>query len=164
MVNITNSEIMQEIRNRAKLQGAVSAIPAQLGKEVIPTIEVNPQMVKNAQIVRSGRALNSTAVTIYTTPTDQDFYLTSAAISFIKDVTSTSTVTDLRVFINGSAQTLLRFDGITLTVQTGSVSMTFPHPIKIDRGSIITINNGTNTATIAGSGMIVGFIDESSNG
>jgi len=161
MAQVNNSEILQGIRNAAKLQLGKDITPNQLAPAVHASIEVNPQIVKPGIIAGNG-FVNQTSVTVYTTPIDQDFYLTSACIAFIKDASATSLSCYFTATINGATVAFLRCPGITLTAQSGQNSMVFPHPVKIDRGTNIGVNSSTNVANISCYGAITGFLDETS--
>lgn len=113
-----------------------------------------------ANIVRRASATNATSATIYTTPADKDFYLTSAQLATIKDVTSTSTDETISAIIGGTSTILLNIPSITLTVQTGATSIIFNPPVLIDRNTAITVTNGTNVATIKSTGCITGYTVE----
>jgi len=163
MATIYNSDLSKELRLGARIQTSVDSIPNKLGEVVMPVMEVNPKLLKIANIVRSATAVNSTSSNMYTTPTDRDFYLTFANISVLKDVTSTSTETSIKVTIDGVLHRLISIAGISLTPQTLGTSQSFNIPIKIDRGTAIMVTNGTNVANINAWGNIAGYIDDVSN-
>lgn len=153
-----NPTISADINRILNLKGESTS---EISEEIIAVIPIIPK----CNIVRSIRAINaSNVVTLFTTPTDKDFYLTNAALNFIKDASATSTVSDITVYIDGVLQTLLRIDQITLTAQTGSIAESYPIPIKIDRGTNITVEHGTAVANITTSGMIKGYTVETKNG
>jgi hypothetical protein len=163
MAQIHNSDLSKELIKGGRLQVSRDVVPNQLAEKVVPVMEVNPKLLKIANIVRSATAVNSTSSNIYTTPTDRDFYLTFANISVLKDVTSTSTETSIKVTIDGILQRLISIAGISLTPQTLGTSQSFDIPIKIDRGTGILVTNGTNVANINAWGNIAGYIDDVSN-
>lgn len=155
---------MEQINN----DNTIKASSATLGHQVENTplldtskislvSDVNPSHNRFCDVAVAATLTNGTSQTIYTTPTDKDFYLTSANCSVIKDVTSTSTDTTIVVTIGGSTTAVLRIAGITLTAQSGSMSQTFNTPIKIDRGTGISLQNTTNVANINAKGCITGF-------
>lgn len=156
-MEIQSTEIKQGIINATKINPSVNKIPSTLGNQIIPTLEVNPLINAICDVVAQTTASNTTAATIYTTPTDKDFYLTSLTLSIIKDATSTSTFSDVRTTINGASVILTRIAGFTLTAQNSNMSLTLPIPVKLDRGVAITVNNGTNVANITSIGCIQGF-------
>jgi hypothetical protein len=163
MAQIHNSDLSKELIKGGRLQVSRDIVPNQLAEKVVPVMEVNPRLLKTSQIVRGNTATNATSATIYTTPTDRDFYLTGASIAVIKDVTSTSTESSIKVTIDGSTQRLLSISGITLTAQSSANSINFQNPIKIDRNTTIIVTNTANTANINAWGNIVGYVDDVSN-
>jgi hypothetical protein len=156
---IYNSNLTKEIVDGAKLQLSQGQIPSELAEKVIPVMEVNPKLLRIANIVKSTSATNSTSAIIYTTPTDKDFYLTGANISNIKSALSTSTFSAINVILKGAnvSNILLNLTGITLTAANGAYSQNFIPPILLKRGSEITITNSTNVAEIKSSGQIIGY-------
>jgi len=126
-----------------------------------PVKEITPRI----NICRNLTSTNSTGGTIYSVPSDKDFYLISASVSVIKDVTSTSGYTRILATIDGVSQILLSIVGLSLTVQNDVVSIYFgPQGIKIDRGTNITLANNTNVANITGQACIHGYTQETTKG
>jgi hypothetical protein len=162
---IYNSELTKEIIDGARLQTGTSVIPSELGQTVVPVMEVNPRLLRFANILKSATGNNSTSSTIYTTPVDKDFYLTGASLSVIKDVTATSVQTAINVvpigFTTGSNICVLA--GITLTPQTLAVSQNFNPPLKIARNTVIATTNSANTANIRAEASIVGYTVDNIN-
>lgn len=163
MATIYNSNLTNELRDGAKIQISKDKIPTELAEKVIPVMEVNPKLLRKTKICRSLIVTNSTSGTIYTTPTTQDFYLTGATISVIKDATATSVYSQLVVYIDGASQGIMNIPGITLTAQNQSLTLSFPIPVKLDRGSTINISNNTNVGNVVCGASIFGFVDETSN-
>lgn len=150
-----NDEVIREIRNAFKIQpGSMEQSP-----NPIPVVEVGLKSVKNA-FVRSNFATNSTGVTIFTTSANADTYLVSAALTMIKDATATATSSSITIVYNGSTELLISIPEITLTAQTLSVNITLPHPIKLDRGSLVRITNSTNVGNISSFGSVICYLDE----
>jgi len=152
-----NLSINQDLNRIFDLKGENTAEVADF---IQPVREIEPRI----NIARSASAINSTAGTIYATPSDKDFYLTSASLSVIKDVTSTSLRSDVQVVIDGVTQSVLRISGITLTVQADSISQSYPISIKVDRGTNITVTNTTNVGNVTASGCIQGYTQETTKG
>ena len=158
MATITNSEVIQEIRDSAKIQAGMESIPNQLENKVIPVMEVNPKLLRRINIVKTATANAATSATIYTTPTDQDFYLVSLTLSMIKDSSATSVESSITAIIDGATIKVASIVGITLTAQNDSISLTFPFPMKIDKNTSIYVTNSTNTAVIKSLACIHGYL------
>ncbi len=122
---------------------------------IVPVIVVEPKI----DIIKNTVVVNATSGTVYTTPTDKDFFLTSASLSVAKDVTSTSTFTRLKIVVDGISLIILSIATMTLTVQNDSISNSFK-PIKLDRNSTIQILNSTNVATLNTEATIQGYTVE----
>lgn len=157
---IYNSNLTKELIDVAKLQQSKGEIPSELAEKVIPVIDINPKHARVANVVKRTIATNATAQTIYTTPTDKDFYLTSASLAMIKDATATSLFSTIQLIPDGSTSTIpiLLIPGFTLTAQTGQISLSFPAPIKVAKGTNITINNSTNVGNVSADGCITGYL------
>ena len=159
MANINNSQLSKELIDGAKIQTSFDKIPTQLADKVVPVMEVNPKMLRRCNLVKSQFASNSTSGTIFATPTDKDTFIVACCLSVIKDVTSTSAFSTITATIDGVAIDLLSIAGLTLTAQSESVAVSFPFPVKIDRGTNIIVTNSTNVANIRSRGNIIGYYD-----
>lgn len=157
MATIYNSELMKELANAARLQQSRDKIPDQITDKVMPVMEVNPRLLKFSEICKYNTAINALEVTIYQVPTYAEFYLTSVFISVIKDATATSLYSRVRITINGVSCYLCQIPGITLTAQNQSATISFPFPIKCDKGTLIVLQNSTNVGNVSSVGMITGY-------
>lgn len=162
MATIYNSELFKEIKDGARIQQMVDSVPSQLQNTVIPVMEVNPKLLRRCNFSNRINLSNATSATI-TSATDKDTYIVAATIAFIKDATSTSANINLNVRIDGVAHYIFQIPCITLTAQNGSNSVTFPFPLKIDRGSVITVASSTNVANILVSATITGYTVDNPN-
>lgn len=134
-----------------------------LSDQVEDKIRVVLPLTPVCRVLAYGTCVNQTIQVLYTTPTDKDFYLTSAQLSMIKDATSTSTNSYIEVAVNGVATVLLTIAGFSLTAQNDSVAQSFPNPIKLDRGSQIRIANTTAVANSRAHGTIQGYTEETTS-
>jgi len=160
MATINNSDLKKNLIEGAKINIVTEAVPSELGKTVVPVMETNPKLLRICDIIKYGVCSDSTVSAIYTTPADRDFYLTACSLSLIKDATAVSNISNLQVYIGGIAINVLAIAGITLTAQNGSMSLSFPTPIKIDRDTAIAIRNSNATSTVNSVGTIIGYIVE----
>ncbi len=158
MAQIYNSDLIKGMANDAQIQLNRDYPPQQLADKVVPVMETNPRILQKLNYTHSNTATNATSATIYTTPTDQDFYLSAVALAIIKDATSTSVKSAITATINGVAQDLLSIPEITLTAQTAQMSLAFPKDILIDKGTNIVVTNSTNVANILATGVIFGYL------
>lgn len=154
---MANWQVTQEIIQALKLDINVDKIP-----QPIPVVEVGVQSIKKG-VSASQSCTNATTATVYTTPTDRDFYITGGNLTFVRDATATSALFGLGYTDeNGGSQNLLTFAGVTLNACWGSTQTPQMHPIKVKRGTNIVITSSTNVGNFKATGQIYGFIDEMS--
>lgn len=168
MVNIYNSQISKEIQEGAKTQTA-DRIPNQLADKVVPVMEVNPKLLRRVTILKDANSTSKNSnATIYTTPVNQDFYLTMLQTSYEKNATcdiATGVLYSITGVINGATVILGSICGITLTAQADVVCIPFNPPVKLDRNTPITLARGASYTvdTMNRNAVIAGYTDETSN-
>lgn len=144
---IYNSNLTKEIQDVVKLQTSTDPTPSEIADKVILVADVNP---KHARIINhitsSGQATSGTN-TIFTTPTDRDYYLIGCQVSLQKDILCDNTNVSLICTLPGgsAALSLLDVGTISVTPTTIIIAREFPVPILIKRGSSINLT-GTFTA------------------
>lgn len=154
---IYNSDLTREIREGAKIQTSSDPTPGELSEKVLAVMEVNPKLLRNTDFFTS-RSESSTGGTMTTTPTDRDTFITTLMMSVQKDVTSTLTNYSVRCTVNGVVIQLGNMAFLSLTTANQTATITFPNPIKVDRGTNITTTfTGGGTATHLGLTTITGF-------
>lgn len=158
MAKLYSSSLTKEVVDVARLQLAREPVPIDLGTTIHPVIDINPKHARRCNLVRSVGVTNSTGTTIYTTPANQDFYLAGGCLSVVKDATSTSTYTRLRIFVEGVARDVVVIPGLSLVAQQMGLNLTIQDPIKVDRNSIISLGNETAVANITSNGSIWGYL------
>jgi hypothetical protein len=154
-----NSEVTRELVRAGKLQGESTD---KILDTIQPTLELNPRITRRCEIVRGASRTTSGTSTIYTTPSDTDFYLTGISLNAAADVASDTVNFYASIVILGATRVIIELRKITLTAYAGSSCFTFPFPIKVDRNSSITftINSTVGSSSLACS--IVGYVDEGS--
>jgi hypothetical protein len=158
-IPIENNEIQKSISHATGIKLRADELPQEIGKDIQITLESNPLLTKYCDVAREGHSILTGTITIYTTPADKDFYLTSIYFSLVKDVlcdvaTGRAVVTTM---IEGATRELIGFGIITLTAQNNSLAISFPYPLKIDRNSAIIQGSTTTAGTIVRSIGITGF-------
>lgn len=113
---------------------------------VQPTISIEPEL----NILRSA----TSATTLYTTPSDKDFYLTSISLSGSSNASATVTLT-VTTFDNASRTINLQVSngGVLNDSVNNSLNMIFPmRGLKLARNSTVALsfNSSTASANIAG--------------
>lgn len=156
-VKIFNTSIAKTFHDRMNVRDGVFIANELAQNKPVPVIEVDKPIIT---IVKPGSTVNSTTSTIYTTPSDKDFYLTGVNLTMIKDSTATATLMGVNVLIDATTVSILRIRGLTLTADKQTVSSNFSFPIKIDRGTNITLTSDTADANVSLSCVIFGFISD----
>ena len=156
MVNNYNTSISKRATDMLNVRDG-QFFDNNLGNKIVPVLEINRPVVN---VLASNVVINGTSATIYTTPTDKDFYLTSAQLSVIKDATSTSTACTISATVGGVTTQILTIKCLTLTAQENSISNSFYYPIKIDRGTNIVVTSTTNVANVGATGNIQGYLSD----
>jgi len=130
----------------------------QIGSEVSGLVAVVP--VTPVARICQGTAGTAATNTIYTTPTDKDFYLTAATLSYVKDASSTATLFRYRVFVNGVQKEIITFPAISLVAGQDAVTVTLDPPLKLDPGTIVVCTTDSTVANVKVAGNIVGYTEE----
>ena len=156
---------MNELRDVAKIQVGSDIIPNVMSNQVVPVIDVNP---KHARIINYLKAKpmvsNFTSSTIDTTPSGNiDIYLVSATLSAKFHTGGTATYVSLRIFVDTLSIDILSCCNFAGDGTTGSQTITFPIPIKIDRNSTIRIISDVAELSTCASATIQGFIVSNPN-
>lgn len=158
MATINNSDLLKEIRDGARIQQLAEVIPSQIADKVVPVMEVNPKMLKYANIVMRGSSSTTGTTTIYTTPTNAEFYLTSICMSF-----SCTAINDqVLLYVAGTPYQqmailrLLDINLVPLIAQNQTYQKDYTYPVRMEKGTTITIvkafaaGAGTYSCTICG--------------
>lgn len=155
---IYNSNLTKEIIEGARLQQQQGSIPQELAEKVIPVMEVNPKLLRSCNIVYGTVNGANGATTIYTTPTDKDFYLVAANLNNTSDAACDNTNIQLVVTTeNGVSEQLIYLTKISLTAFNDSISLSLPIPLKLKRNSTITIEQTFTVGVSRSGGSIVGY-------
>lgn len=148
-----NFSISQDLNRIFDLKGESTDYVSDVIMPVVPIQRI-------CNIVRRAPLSNATSATVYTTPSDKDFYLNSAFLSVIKDVTAQSLASSILVFIDSVQVGILSISGLSLTPQNDVVSISFPIPLKLDRNTTITVTASNATANVSASAGITGYTVE----
>lgn len=156
MEQITNNRTVQECSQILGHQ--VENIPQLDTSKIQLVSEVNPKLLRVSTISKANNDTNSSSLTVYTTPTDKDFYLTTVSLSILKDVTATSVLSRILVTTeDGVTGVILPIPGISLTPQNAQSSISFAYPLKLKRNTTIIATNSTNVGNIVYGAGITGF-------
>ncbi len=160
MAKIYNSDVTKGLADSAGIQINTDKIPNELAEKIVPTFETNPEQLRKTTIVVHNTGTNATATTIYTTPANQDFYLTGYDLSLSKTAAAASARGYLMFTTNGVSRRIYIQGEATTALQAGTRGF-LNHPIKIDRSTNIQIGLPVAEATISMSATIFGYVNES---
>lgn len=164
MVTIYNSQLTKELIEAARIQTGKEYPPSQIADKVVPVMEVNPKLLKICNIVKTAtnQTINSNA-TIYTTPTDSDFYLCGACLQATNDSISQATLQSIKITPDEMNVNTV-FVGswnITGVAKGDSQVIDLNRPIKLKRGTLITTTiTGTAVGNCYATGTIWGYTIE----
>ena len=148
MVDIQSKEVIDKISDELKIQPSLE-IPRQLGKDIQLAYEVNPRILTNLAVTLDRAA--SGGLTIFTTDTERDTYITGVIHTFSKDVACdvASGVNKITVEdVSGLSFAISEIAILTLTAEAETVHATLKHPIKLKKGSLVLL--GGNNSFAAG--------------
>jgi len=124
----------------------------------VATIAITPV----TRIIKASGSSTTGTMTIFTTPTDKDFYITGLYLSMIKDVTNDMATGNVAIAltIDGVTVNPIGIGVLTLTAQSESVAFPFTTPIKVDRGTAITIGATYTAGSMRRFGSVHGYTEE----
>lgn len=146
MVQIQNADAIQALVKAARLPNS-SFAPSELGKTIMPVIDMTPYFQRNSTTVATVATSTGTA-TILTSSATRETYITSINFSMIKDATCDVATGSLLISttIGGIVVNLTRMPVITLTAQQWQgLNITLPFPILIDKNTVVSM---TGTFTV----------------
>lgn len=150
---INNQTLLKALRDKLKIFNAES-VPTQLAEKIVPVVSLDLQY-KEIKIA-SATATDATTATLITSSTTKRTFITSASLTISKDVVSTATSSGVYCFPLGAGGAgvlaFIRYE--PLTAGQFHQVITFPFPIEIEKGTIVTVINSTNVASIDTTGTV----------
>lgn len=134
--------------------------PTRLANAIVPVIDVNPKAYKVANIIRSVANSTSGATTVYTTPTDRDFYLTNAYVSYMANATSDDVGVTLQSTAQGELAGIIGIRKLALTAHSNNSEVVYPTPLKLDRGVAIVFSTTFSVGAVTREAGITGYTIE----
>ena len=144
-----NSKVLDKIIDTLGLQSAVEKLPTSLSPTIQPVLEVKPDDIVDVLKTRTGSGA------VYTTPTDQDFFLTNVTMLGISTDQDSEVSLSMSVVLE-SGETVsigqLFLYSTASSSQNGNYVNNLVTPIKLKRGSNISFVTGATSsrAIIAG--------------
>lgn len=163
MVQNQNSDTSKELIQAGKLQTAAQEVPRDIARSIVPTIECNPKLLRFTEVIRSNTCSDAANLTIMTPTSAKDFYITGVAIALSKDVLAQSTASVVSATVGGFSSPIMTFRYEPLTAESKYFYCEFTKPIKIDRGTSISLANSSAVPSIDVTVTIYGFYDDVGN-
>ena len=139
MVDIQSKEAIDQMSEDLKIQPAM-ALPRTLVNTIQPVYSINTRRLPFSVGLNRSTSGN---LTVFTTPTDKDFYLSTISIALDKDATAdpgTGALTVTSTNADGSSALFFGVPILDLTAQSFAQTISFPIPIKLARGVAIVMN------------------------
>jgi len=155
MVMNQNAAIIDRMSEDLK-ESNVAALPKNIQTNIQPVLIVNPKKNTFAKYI-SQRSVTGVS-TISTTSSDKDTYLTSINLSNQSDATADN----VRIYVSvtledGSVAYILELSKITLTAFTGNMTKNINPPLKLKRGSSISLANVFTAGASVSSAGVTGY-------
>lgn len=149
------------MREGGKLQ-IREKLPSELAEKIVPVMEVNPKLLRICNFVKSYAKSNTGSSIMYTGTADRDLYITSVALVGRNDAAFDGSGCAISATINGTTTVICEIKANTSPGALNNLEShrDFTVPIKIDRGTNITIALSFAAGTASYTGMICGFTDE----
>jgi len=156
MVELQNRTVVNEMSEKIK-ESNLNLLPRDISNSIQPVIEVGKNI--DQHFSKSASQATTGTITIFTTPSDKDFFMTCCNFSFAKDSTCDigTGVIDFLCVINGATVRPLRSAVITTTAERGNLETSFSTPIKLDRNSVISLTGTFTVGVMARVASINGF-------
>lgn len=162
MAYIDNSETAKELIEAIRGNANTNLPPKQIANQVIPVIDINPKHSRRVNIVKRTSRSTTGGSTSYTTPTDKDFYLVGASLSYSCSAACDSNTYTVGATISGdtTATNILELRKETLTLRDDYANIMLNYPILLARGTNITVNQTFTAGTSSVASTIFGYTVE----
>ena len=159
MATINNSELTKELIEGAKIQTITDNVPSELGKTVVPTMEVNPRFFKEINYYASASStLSGSFQILYIPDTLKHFELKGVQISFDKDSTSDNTLIGVNVQLeDGSYRDIMLITSLSSTARQENAILNLPEGLRIKPGSGVYITGTFTAGNLSRSGAAWGI-------
>lgn len=165
MAEIRNTEVTNEAIDGLKINPAFEEIPHLVGNQVIPCFETNPKLVKNVNFITGIGSSTSGNTSIYTTPLNQDLYISGLYLSIAKDATCDIAIGTISInaSINNVATQICSIAVLPTTAQYDTVVINLTKMIKVDRGSTLSLIGTFTAGSLYRYCKIFGYLSPNSN-
>jgi len=162
MATINNKDLTKELIDGAKIQLSFDDVPGRLASAVVPTMEVNPKLLKKTTYlgILSGRASTGSGILVYRGTDDKKVNITNINIANVQDATSDNVLMSLKATINGVVRTIWTKRKATTTAVTTNDNLYFNPALKIDKNTDIIMDLLFTAGTSILDVSILGFLED----
>jgi hypothetical protein len=155
MARINRSSVIQKAVNDLGISAAGEKIPNETLDKVQLIYKLNPEY---SNIVRNFDKSTTGSSTIYSVGSKEDFYLTSITLAATADVVYDGTSVPVNATVDGVSRRLLVLKHpATSAFGNVNTNIDYSHPIKIDKGTNITIAPSFSAGALLASVCITGI-------
>ena len=150
-----NTAVSERLRNGLKINQATEEVPTRVAESIVPVFEVSPKpSVKSVYIIVSDSSANSVIHTCHAT---KKTFLLGGSLTVSKSALSDSIQSDLIMnpvnCLASRSVIQLRYEPLT-ALSNINQGFYFPFAIELRKGSQISMQHGSATASIDGTGII----------
>lgn len=154
-----NSDTLKEMREAFGVQTATDKTVSP-----IPVVDVNPKNLRRANIASGTSSAATGNFTVYTTPSDKDFFLTGVQMQYMKDATADNTTVAITATEDsGATITLITTRTITTTAYTAAINRELVPPIKLKRNSNVIMSGTFTVGALTRAACVSGYTVEVQN-
>lgn len=158
MVKHYNPSIAERLLRLFKWKGG-EQVDSEVSPFIQPTIEIKPRL----SIFKTAGNTVTTALTVYTTPTDKEFFLTNLFFSYEKNAACDNVEVYVSVQPIGTSATTTIADiaTLSLTASRDSQSISFETPLQLTKGTIIYLVGAFTVGAMIKTIQIQGYTEDS---
>lgn len=157
MATIYRNTYLQWLQKILGLQSSKEQPPSTLAPTVQAIVDIVPRITT---VVRRASSATTGGATLYTTPTDKDFYITFVDMAYSKDAANDTTEVYIDCVINGSTTRIMSLNVVAATAQADGKIVSLPYPVLVDRNSVVRIVSNFTAGTLNRQGTVGGYILE----
>lgn len=154
MVENQNRLVTERLSNDLKIQ--TLEVPTKVAASIVPVVVSNPE--RTIDILKSASTTATGGVAIYSTPSNQDFYISAVAISAEKDAACDNTGVVINCVVNGATVSILNIAFRLGVAQAQTATLTLPIPIKVDRGTTMYVAGNFAAGNMTLKGNVLGYL------
>jgi len=159
MAKVERREIVQRVIDGLRLDVGRELTPQEVEDKIRAVFVANEENIIDT--IRSATRTTTGSTTIFTTPSDKDFFLTYATLSYHCNASADAIQYLVQIIIDGATQSILRLSKITLIALNDRLTINFNPAIQLDRNTAISLTQTFTVGLSSVSGAVGGYTKES---